>query len=406
MLIVLAVRNVWRNKKRSFLTVLALAIGLLSASFLGALQEGSRRQIEEDAVFNLLPHSTIASESYFDERLAIHSVDRLNNEEESLLFKNFGVLGVAERVRVQAIVMSERESVSLQFLGISPEEEEGYSVLGHDPSTLSSAFIQSEDEDGIILGESMLVDLKTQIGKRIVLIAQDSQGRSVERGFLIKGTYKSDLTSIEKSYAVTGRKTAQEFLVLGDRVSEQGLYFSSPELSVEYSPEIESYLSGRKVRNWKEVEPFLQAVVKLQSGVLWLWYAVVLFSVFFGVLNTLFMSIFEREREFCLYQAIGMKSGFIVIQIVFETAVLLLIGLFFGALLSCSVIFTLSKLGIPLGAFSQGVQMLGMRDVVYPFLSISSMFVFMFIIFGVCIIGSIIPAYRASRLSPLRLLTR
>ena len=70
----ISTRNVWRNKKRSFLTLGAIAVGVLSSSMLSALQAGARAQIEEDSVHNLLGHIKIAHSDYFDDQVALNSI--------------------------------------------------------------------------------------------------------------------------------------------------------------------------------------------------------------------------------------------------------------------------------------------------------------------------------------------
>jgi len=398
----IALRTIWRNRKRSVFTVIAVAVGILSSSFLSALQGGARIQLEDDAVINLLGHVSMAHSSYYDERLAAFSVPSLS-ESEKLQIHKLGASHVIERIRITAIIMTERESAPIELVGISPSEERGFSLIGLSQNISSEGreILDSED-DGIILGQRMLEDLKSGIGRRVVLLVQDANGKSQERGYRVVGAYKHELISIERAYAFTGLEKLQDFIGLNNRVSEQSIFLSDRSKSEEYVPVLSSSFTERTVKSWIEREPFLRAVVKLQSGVLLIWYGVVLTAVFFGVLNTLFMAIFEREKEFCLYQALGMNSLLVILQVVLETLILLFAGALLGGILSVVFIKLLSVTGIALHWFSAGVHLLGLRSVVYPALSLVDIGIFIVLIFGVCLVGSIFLAMWVSRMSPVK----
>lgn len=402
----ISLRNIWRNRQRSLFTVVSLSIGILSASFLTAIQRGSRAQLETDAVQNLLGHISMANENYYDDHVALFSVPELTDPERTAL-NSLEVVHLIERLRISSIAMSERETVPLELVGISPEEEEGYSFIGvSDNSIIQGKYLSGVNDDGIILGKRLIDELKTQIGQRIVILVQNSEGSSVERGFRIIGAYSHELQSVEKSYGFTGRASLQKLLGLSGRVSEQSIFISNKQEAEKLASMYQELFFDRSVRSWIEREPFLRAVVKLQSGVMLIWYGVVLIAVLFGVLNTLFMAVYEREKEFCLYQALGMNSRLVILQVVIETFILLCVGSMAGVLLCSGVIGFISVKGIPLNYFSDGVHLIGMRSVIYPVLSFIDVLTFIFMIILICLIGSLFPAHRASRISPVMGLTK
>ncbi len=388
----IAIRNVWRNKKRSLLTIGAIGVGILSSAMLSALQVGSREQIELDSVLNLLGHIKIANSNFYDDPVAINSIDL----PELKLSDNYKI---ARRVKVSAIVMSERKSKPLYLVGITPSEEKGNSVLDQDIYVGEGLGLTDDADQGLILGESLIEDLKTKVGRRVVVLTQDSEGKVAERGFKIKASYRSELESVEKAYGVGGLKTIQQLLKLEDRVSDVSITLPNEELIDPLKTELKEKYPEFEIRTWKEVEPFVQAVVKLQNGVLILWYGIVLLAVFFGVINTLFMMVFEREREFCLYRALGLGDWSLTMQLEVEMFFLLLLGAVFGIILSYIIIGFLSVTGIPLGMFSEGTTLIGIRSIIYPKLVFSNLLFFLLLIFFICMFGSIFPARRAIKLS-------
>lgn len=396
-------RNVWRNKKRSFLTLGAIAVGVLSTSMLSALQAGARAQIEEDSVRNLLGHIKIANTDYFDDQVAINSIEPLEG-----LLNLVQVHGakVSSRVKVSAIIMSERKSRPITLVGIDPKKEEKVSILDQKEYVETGEPLKDEGDQGIILGRKLIEDLKTQVGKRIVILTQDIDGKVSERGFRIKGAYKSELEATEKAYAVSGIRTIQNMLKMGNKVSDISIVLDDIYKIDSLRTKLKVKFPNADIRTWTEVEPFLQAVVKLQNGVLILWYGIVLLAVFFGVVNTLFMMVFEREREFCLYRALGLGNWSLTFQIMMEVFVLLILGSISGMVLSYFVVGYLSVSGIPLDMFSDGAGLLGIRSIVYPKLLFSKVIFFVSLIFIVCILGSIFPARKAVGLRATEGLTK
>jgi len=396
----LAIRNIFRNKKRSLLTLFLIAIGLLSANSLSGLQGGARKQLEEDAKYNLLGDIKISTHGYFLDPIPSNSFQPFGIEEINYL-KKLGAKKIISRIKVSSIIMSERKSAALQFVGIDPGSEIEGSFIGESNAIIEGRFLENQEDSGIIIGKRLAKYLGTGLGKRVVVLSQKLDGTSVQRGFKVVGLYQTELQSQEKAYAFTGLKTAQNFLNLKDLISEYSLISENKIDSLPDSYIKISESKQLKFIDWRAAEPFLQAVVKLQDGVLVLWYGIVSFAIFFGVLNTLFIAIHERENEFSLYKALGMSSSGIIIQVVLESIVLVFFGIILGNILTLLVMLILKTTGIPLTAFSDGAALMGLRSTVYPSLSLSKSLIISVLAFFSCTFGSIFPAKRASKVSPI-----
>ncbi len=393
--LILAIRNVRKNKRRSLITLATVTVGVWSAVSLSSLARGVSNQIAEQSINNLLGHIQLHAPSYLSDPSVENSFAPVSVPS---YFGNVPIVAAASRVRVPAIVMSERETAGVTLVGISPESEGKLSFIKK--AIISGHYLESEEDRGIIIGKKLAKLIQTALGKRIVVATQAADGSIADRGFRIIGIFDADLESSEKSFVFIGIKGAQELLGLGDKISEVSLKVDDRKNIDSIIGEAQIHFNGLDVRAWNSIEPLASAILKIQDNFLLLWFGIVVTAILFGVINTLFMSIFERTREFGMMQALGLNGPSIMLIIIFESVVLLLIGLLLGNLMGLSLYYYYSN-GLNISGFSAGAQTIGISNIIYPYFRPSDWIQanLLVLIFGV--FGSFYPAYRGSRLEPI-----
>jgi ABC-type antimicrobial peptide transport system permease subunit len=162
---------------------------------------------------------------------------------------------------------------------------------------------------------------------------------------------------------------------------------------------------GLEVAPWTEVQPLLVLTENVNNVVLLIWFAVVFAAMAFGLVNTLLMAVFERTREFGLFQALGMPPRFILGQVLVESLILLGIALALGNLVSWASVAGL-KDGIDLSMFAEGFEMVGMSPVIYPALAAGDVGAANVIVVVLGVLASLYPAWRAARYVPVEAITR
>jgi ABC-type lipoprotein release transport system permease subunit len=229
----------------------------------------------------------------------------------------------------------------------------------------------------------------------------DSDGQLVERGFRIVGIFKSMLDAEEKGYVFTGIQPVSNLLGVDEDITEITLRLTGGErdLSASFLQKTRGLFSDRRVDGWRELQPLVEAIVRVQDGVLWVWYIIVMVTVAFGLVNTLFMAIFERIREIGLYRALGMRRGGVIASVLFESFFLLVIGLCIGNALTFLIVSLLSQ-GIDLSQFAKGTAVIGLSKVVYPSLKFDDVFDINALVLCIGLASSFYPAWRAGMLEP------
>ena len=225
-----------------------------------------------------------------------------------------GVERFAARVRVPAIVSSERESRGVTLLGVDPLAEQSISAIGSSPA--DGRALEGTLDNGVVIGRRLAEKLETQIGKRIVLMSQDPDNEIADRGFRVVGLYSTNLAIQEEAFAFAGRETVQRMLKIGDDVTEVAITGADYR---EVGPLLDTVLGalGRdnEVLQWMELDTYLGTMLNVMDGFVLVWIVVIFLALSFGLVNTLVMAVFERVREIGLMLALGMRPAGILAQI-------------------------------------------------------------------------------------------
>jgi ABC-type lipoprotein release transport system permease subunit len=154
---------------------------------------------------------------------------------------------------------------------------------------------------------------------------------------------------------------------------------------------------------WYEANTYLGTMMAMMDGFVLVWVIIIFLALSFGLVNTLVMAVFERIREIGLMLALGMRPGMILYQILMESFLLLLIGLLLGNALAVATIIPLQS-GIDISVVAEGMEMMGTSSMLYPALELSDMVLANIIVIILGLLTSILPAWRAAGLDPIRAL--
>lgn len=402
MLTLLAWRNLWRHPRRTIIMLAAIAIGVWMMLFTAAFMQGMMEQQVQDTIANLTGHVQIHHPKYRDDP-AIENSMQIKQTDISSVLQDADVKQMSVRIRLPAVIATERETGGVTLVGIDPRGEQGLSFIAN--AITEGRYLESSADNGIIIGKALADKLETRLGKRIVVMSQDSANEVADRGFRVVGIYRAELQGTELAYAFTGLDTAQSMLKMGEQVSEVSLVSHQREELDTLANRLREKFPHLEVMTWKELLPLLIAAVELYDAILIFWYLIIFIAMSFGLVNTLLMAVFERTREIGLFQALGMRPKFIILQILLESLILLLIGLAIGNLLAWLTVISLSG-GINLAAFSQGMEWVQMGSLLVPLLYMDDIITSNMLVIVLGLFASLYPAVRAARAVPVDAITR
>jgi ABC-type lipoprotein release transport system permease subunit len=396
-------RNLWRHPRRTFVILFAIILGVWFMIISAGMMIGIVEQQLQDTIFNLTGHAQIHHKKFRDDPAIEHSMSAPSTELLEILNGN-EVKQWSSRIRLPAVVMSERESRGVTLVGIDPAREQGLSFIGN--PVVAGRALESIDDNGIVIGRRMAEKLETRIGKRIVIMSQDKNNEVADRGFRIVGLYQAELEATELAYVFVGIHTAQKLLGMGDEISEFSLVTASREgldpliLRLRNAaPELESM-------SWQELEPLVVAAMALYETFMIYWYLIIFAAMGIGLTNTMLMAVFERTREIGLFQALGMRPRYIVGQILIETIIILMIGVAIGNLAGWLTTDIILVNGIDLSAFAQGTEQFNMASTMYLTLRANDLLTINILVITLGLLASLYPAVKAARYIPVEAITR
>ena len=402
-LAMLAWRNLWRNHRRTIIMISAITVGVWAMIFMTALMRGMVNDMLRSGIQALPGHVQIHHPGFRDDP----SVNNLIPATGTALDEIFGDNGFepwASRVKVPAVITSERESRGVTLFGIDPATEAQITFVADDIA--EGRYLEDEADSGIVIGRKLADKLDTRLGKRVVLMSQDPDNEIADRGFRIVGIFDSDPDSLEETFVFAGRATIQKMLGIGDRVTEV-VFLAADHQNIEPLYKRVSELAGPDVvvEPWYELDRYLSTMLNIMDGFVLVWIVVVFLALSFGLVNTLVMAVFERIREIGLMLALGMRPANILGQIVVESLLLLIIGLALGNAFAWMTVVPL-KDGIDISAVAQGMEMMGASSVLYPDLQIRDVIMANIVVLALGFLASLSPAWRASRYQPVEAITK
>ena len=399
----LAWRNLWRNLRRTAIMLAAVVVGVWAMIFMIALMRGMVDDMLLTGIRSLPGHVQIHHPRFRDDPTVNNLLPRPGAALLAALDQP-DVVAWSSRVRVPAVIMSERNSRGVTLVGIDPGPESGLSFVAG--SMAEGRFLAGARDAGLILGRRLVDRLETGVGKRVVVMTQDPDNEIADRGFRLVGVYEAAVASTEEAFAFAGRETLQSMLGIGDQVSEVAV-LGNDYRDVDALYQRLSAAAGEEaeVLAWPDLAPHLSSMLGVMDGFVLVWIVIVFLALSFGLVNTLVMAVFERVREIGLMMALGVKPGVIRAQVLAEAVMLLGVGTLLGDGLAWASIQPLRG-GIDLSAVSEGMDLLGVGTVLTPVLRAGDVALATGVVLVLGLVASLSPAIRASRYHPVEAISK
>ena len=287
----------WRNRRCTAIILTAVVIGVWSMVMLGALMRGIAVGMIKNGISTLTGHIQIHHKGYRNDP-AIENIIIDPTMVENVLKEALpeGASWTA-RVRVNAVASNARHASGVTLVGIDPPSEAKVSFIG--TAVSQGRYLNSDDRNGIVIGEALMKKFDTKPGRKLVLMSQDAHGEIASRAFRIVGIFKAEMEATEKQFVFVMRQASQKMLRLGDDISEISILLPGKPDNPEVYHRLKTALPPEEfeVNDWRELLPFQTAYLRILDGFMWIWYLVLFVAMGFGIVNTTLMAVFERMRN-------------------------------------------------------------------------------------------------------------
>ncbi len=405
LLLKLAWRNVWRNKRRTIITILAIVF----ATFLSIIQRGFADGTWEYNIKYML--------DLFSGYIQIQRIGYQENPKLSLSFtpdkrlknilnSNNEILHYSERILADGLISYKSNSSGIMILGIDPDKEKYTSRLVE--RLERGEYITNQNIQEILIGFKLLKNLKANVGDTIVILAQGIDGVMGNQKFVVKGTFQLNSPEFDASGVFMNIQAAQELLAMENRISIIVVKVEDLKRVKLVANFINKQLSDQNITDlvalrWDEVLTDIKELREFDSIGDKFFLFILIVIVSFGILNTITMSVIERYREIGITLSIGMKPIKIFFLLIIETFFLSITGIIVG-----------NVFGYFVNSYFENNPILLTRDyeqlyAEYGFLpllpSSTELNIFLstsVLILFISMITCLYPAYKAYRLEPLK----
>lgn len=395
-------RNIWRNKRRSIITILAVVFAVMLSIVMRAIQLGTYEVNIRHVVELFSGYIQIQMPGYQKSptlQKSFHNSDSL----QALLQQRPEVIASAPRVIGDGLTSFRDNSQGALLVGVDPLRERNVSKL--DGRVVHGRFLDPDRQDAIVVGDKLLQNLHAQIGDTIVVLAQGFDGSMGNLKYVIIGSVKTGLGEFDRSLVLMNLAAAQDLMVMYGRANVLAVRLHDLDEIQDVQQALQPTLKrmGLRALSWSQVMPDLEQSIKLDniSGILML--GILVFVVAFGITNTVLMSVTERFREFGIVLSIGMQQQKLVFLVFLETIMILLVGLIIGNLCAYGINYYLHLHPIEFtGEFADIYAEYGFLPRLEATLRFSSFFNTTLSIFGISILATLYPVAKVLKLEPLK----
>ena len=394
-------RSIWRNRRRTWITISAIAFGLALAVFFIAFGDGVYNQLIDDATRMQGGHFTLEHPQYREAPavdLFVGGVSGLRIRLEGL----DGVLGTKALILGQGVAKSGSGAVGVSVMGVEPAIESGTSPIAG--RMVTGSYLEEGDRRKIVVGSGLAKRLEVRTGRKLVIATNDASGEIVEELFRVKGTFEVGSDEVDAYLVQIPLEFARRLYGLGEEDATQvGVLLSDAGRRGEVMAAARELVpKAVTLRTWEEVMPELASYVRVDRGSNLVFQGIIVFLSLFTIFNTILMSVLERTRELAMQLALGVSASLLRLQVVVESALLGALGSTLGVLLGGGLGWWMQAEGLDISRFygdDIDVSGFALDTMVYADVTAELLVSMWLLVFAATVLLSLIPGRQISRIA-------
>ena len=337
MIPILAWRNLWRNRRRTWITVTSVAFAVIIVVFSRSATTGVYDKMTDNVVRFATGFIQIHQKGYWDEQIVDNSFELPDDLIETARNEKY-VTAVTPRFQAFALASTGDLTSGALILGIDPQQEEQITKIKD--KIVAGSYLLADDQ-AVIIGEGLAQKLKAGVNDTLLFMSQGYHGTGAYGKMTVKGVVRFPSPDLNRVLIWMPLTAAQTMFDAPGRLTALSIMVDNPD----HIYPVEKALAGRldtaayEVMNWKILLPELDQVIEADRGGHLITASVLYLVVAFGIFGTILMMTAERRREFGILVAIGMKKSKLMLVLVLEILFIALLGVVVGEILAFPVVW-------------------------------------------------------------------
>lgn len=394
----MAWRNVWRNRRRTLVTVAATTLAFTVMILYSSMVQGYLRTMESNLLDLELGDVQVHAPDYEDDPSLYSSI-----QDSDALLARFDDAGFPATARLLGFGLgaSDESSSGVQIQGVDPARDARVSLVNQ--RVREGEWLDPADPYGVVVGAQLARTLVVKPGDEIILLSQATDGSTANDLFTVRGVLSAVGEGVDRAGVFMTDQAFRTFFVFPEGAHE--IILRRPEGMDEdaFAARVRELAPGERVQTWKELQPTLASLLQSARGIMFIVFMVVYVAIGILILNAMLMAVFERIREFGVLKAIGYAPSQVLLVIFGECAVQTLLSVLAGLALALPGLWYLSRVGVDMGKLG-GMAVMGVvvdpiwRGVVNSSVIVGPLFTLLFIV----AVAAVYPAAKAALISPIR----
>jgi ABC-type lipoprotein release transport system permease subunit len=395
----MALRDLGRNRRRTFFSMLALAVGVALLIFMASFIAGEMRGAMQTSIKLQTGHLQVRAASYNEDKTSLAWEDLIENPD-----------ALAAQIAARPEVQVATPRLYATGIVVTGDTSTGVRVLGIDPTSAASApfrdgvvsgnYLTADDRGGLLMGRTLADKLGLAPGDTINLLVNTSNGDVDQQSFVIRGLYSTDTPGYDESTVFLPLAKAQAIARAENHASVIFILLKDQDQTDAVAAALQA--PAYQVKTFVQLNTLLSEYEQFANVYMYIFYLIVLGITATVIINTLIMSVFERTREIGILAAMGMRGGRIMAMFFAESSLLavggIAIGIVLGSLLSAYV----QRYGFFIGEMGITGILIGER--IYPHLTLNDIVTLTILAFVITLLAALYPAWLAAKMEPVEAL--
>ncbi|MCC7074995.1 MAG: ABC transporter permease [Deltaproteobacteria bacterium] len=401
-LLTIAWRNVWRNRRRTLISMSAIGLGLalviIYSGLIARMMGDAKEQLDNAG----LGHLEITAKGWRANRSPKLAIDDLDGVVASLPLPPSAE--VSARLLSRGLLSSARANQAVEVHGVDWGQERAVALYLRE--VRQGAVPADDDAQGILVGEQLAERMHLKVGHKLRLMVQRADGEMGAALFRVRGIFHALSPSIGQRRVLISRAAAAELLGADRGAHQIVVQLERAADAAPVAATVRAKLGAElEVLTYAQIYPIFEAMESLVNGAIVVASVFVYFLVGLGILNTMLMSVLERTREFGVMQALGTRPGGVVRLIIAESFWIATLSVVLGLAIGVGVSWVGSRTALLdfSRQMGEGIEFSGavLSAVFHTELSVRGVLLPALYVYVMALVVALYPAWRVSRLRPV-----
>lgn len=401
MIFKLAWRNIWRNKRRSLITITSIMMAVFLSNFMISVNEGVFGNMLDSMTRSYLGHIQIHAKGFWDDQSLDNSMEQ-NAEMATAITATRHVQAVTPRLQSFGLASFEAQTRATQVVGVDPKSEKD--LMDLDVRVSEGRSITADDE-GILLGYELADLLKLHVGDTLVIIGQGYHGVSAAGKYEVVGLVKMMSPMLNKSLVVMPLLLAQYLFSCENRVTGYILVVDDADAPEKATSDIFPMVdtTALEVMTWPELLPEMVQMKTTKIAGSFIYVGILYLIAAFGIFSTVLMMMAERSFEFGVMLSVGMSRARMMVMMIAETFLITILGILMGTAVSYPLMYYMHVNPIPLtGAAAGAYENMGFEPLIMTSTAPDIFIENGLILFFMSCFIALYPIYVIGRMNPVK----